>query len=293
MLTISLLVTGVTEHTGLPDSLRQVFPSARFRIGNGGRRLDGFTSHRLKPLTGPRPRAESYLDEFAARLVAETYPGRDGKPADLIVGVDDLELENMDQPELVVRLLREAVQAHVERSFQGNTRARVYERLQNHCSFHLLKPMVEAYFFGEPAALDRAGRALERTCLFGAESCDVEDFAVDDPAYMQVAEAANDKRDWRHGRQQRPRHPKKYLQFLCDPAGDGKTTYRESRGGAEALKRLAWEQVLRPGHVAYARALLADIAREVAPAPPVQAVLESTSPCATWPPPRQPLLRNL
>jgi hypothetical protein len=101
---------------------------------------------------------ESDLAWFVAHLVAETYPGRHGTPPDLVIGVDDVELVNAAHPDVVVQVPRDAVRSHVEQTWSGAARDRVYARLRDHCSFHLLKPMVEAYFFGEPAALERAGR---------------------------------------------------------------------------------------------------------------------------------------
>ena len=60
----------------------------------------------------------------------------------------------------------------------------------------------------------------------------------------------------------RTRHPKAYLGWLCrDPALPDCTSYRETDGGAAALRRLDWPTVARrPDHMRYARSLLADLA---------------------------------
>ena len=152
--------------------------------------------------------------------------------------------------------------------------------------------MVESYFFGEQSALDRAGRIPTRACLFNPQACELEDFLVDDPSYMGIS-SVDDKHDWRHALSTRPRHPKKYVQFLCDTNGDGLTNYRETKGGKDALKSLAWAQVLTVGRVAYARALLLDISQYTQPALQFQSLIQPQGQCATWPPPRNRVLRNI
>jgi hypothetical protein len=307
--TIALLVTGKTELLGLADSLRRIFP-ADFRYVNNPnvdpeQHLRGFTSGDVRQLLGVPLKMGSNLEWFVEHLVAEAYPGRTGKPPDLVVGVDDLELYNIGHPDIVVQVLRDAVRLHVERSFSGPTRERVYERLRGRCSFHLLKPMVETYFFGEPAALDRAGRASNRVSRFDRDACDPEDFQVEDPTYMAILEPPTtesrrksvrrkDKQDWRRSQERRPYHPKKYVQFLCDALGDGDTTYSEASGGASALRSLAWEMVLcRPDQVPFIRALLVDIARMVPPRQEFAELITIEPRCATWPPPRDMTLRNV
>jgi hypothetical protein len=305
MTTIALLVTGKTEFVALAESLRQVFPAdfsyVNDHVADPESRLRGFTSRDCTGYVGAPWSEESDLSWFVAHLVGAAFPGRHGDPPDLVVGVDDVELLNAGHPEVVVQVLQDAVRAHVERNWTGTARERVYERLQDHCSFHLLKPMVEAYFFGEPAALERAGQISSRTSRFDPEKRDPEDFLVDDPDYLGTPEppktarkSARAKRDWRLGTAKRPQHPKKYVQFLCDELGDGNTRYREVTGGKAALERLAWGEVLRrPEHASFARALLADIARTVPPRPQYSEMLAKDPVCATWPPPRHRVLRNI
>lgn len=240
MVTISLLVTGKTELLALADSLAQVF-RADFRYANPlsadpERYLRGFTSPDLRNVSGKKVSPESDLGWFVAHLVGGAFPGRHGKPPDLMIGLDDLEVHNAHQADLAVRLVRDAVRDHVERSFSGPVRDRVYQRLREHCSFHLLKPMVEAYFFGEPAALDRAGVPPRRASEFDPAACDPEDFHVSDAGYMTVPEPPRPKRrnstyknDWRRQQETRPYHPKKYLKYLYDPRCDGCETWPPPR----------------------------------------------------------------
>lgn len=307
MTKIALLVTGKTERLALAESLGRIFEADFCYVDSGDSsedKLDGFTSARIKPLGSAAPHPESNLAWFVSRLVATTYPGRHGKPPDLVIGIDDLELENVDQPGVVVEALRDAVRAHVEQHFSG-AQERVYVQLRERCSFHLLKPMVEAYFFGESAALDRSGKAPSRLSRFDPGAVDPEDFLVSDPDYEAIPAPPREatrrksvrrkqKQDWRNSPERRPRHPKKYVQFLCDALGEGNTAYQESVGGAAALRTLAWDQVLsRPGQVAFARALLADLASAVAPRARYAALFTEDPKCATWPPPMNNILRNL
>jgi hypothetical protein len=309
--TIHLLVTGKTEQLGLADSLMRVFPAEIRPVKSlEFAEPQGFTSARVRPFAelSALERMESTLVSFAKTLVAEVCPGRTGTAPDLVVGIDDLELVNADQPEQVARTLRDAVCAHVEANWSGSRRERVYASLRERCSFHLLRPMVEAYFFGEAAALVRAGRAEGRTSRFSCEDCDPELFSVgmaDDPDYHAIPEPPRtdtqrrsikrkEKSDWRRNVAVRARHPKKYVQFLCDALGDGNSSYSEATGGAHALRHLAWQDVMRRAEqVAYAQALFVDIAQLVAPRPEYGFLRERTPVCATWPPPRDHVLRNL
>jgi hypothetical protein len=192
MLTISLLVTGKTELCGLASSLQRVFP-ADFRYVNPlgvdpHGHINGFTSRDCSQLLSRGIHPESDLGWFVAHLIAEAFPGRRGHPPDLVIGIDDVELVNIAHTQMVVEVLRNAVRAHIDRNWNEPAKSRVYAQLRENCSFHLFKPMVEAYFFGEHAALDRAGRAQERISRFDAERCDPEDFLVDDADYQSIPE---------------------------------------------------------------------------------------------------------
>jgi hypothetical protein len=137
----------------------------------------------------------------------------------------------------------------------ATTRDRVYEQLRERASFHLFSPLVEAYFFGEPEALARAG-ADKAPSLFDPSHSDVEAFVVDDPRFLAPGSV---KAAW--SKSDRARHPKRYVQYLCDPTGEGAAPYRETHEGAAALRTLAWDQVLAAqGFVRHARAVFSDIA---------------------------------
>jgi hypothetical protein len=74
----------------------------------------------------------------------------------MVIVIDDLEIANFHQPELVTSGFHDAVDWYIQNynwASQRTKQSRI-ERLRECCSFHLLVPMVEAYFFGEvPDAL--------------------------------------------------------------------------------------------------------------------------------------------
>jgi hypothetical protein len=62
----------------------------------------------------------------------------------------------------------------------------VTERLREHCSFHLMCPMLEACFYGETAALQRAG--ARRPAKVDALHIDVEDFTTADAEFLSASD---------------------------------------------------------------------------------------------------------
>jgi hypothetical protein len=255
---IGLVVTGGCEAKGLAPSLAGVFPGlATFEVAHQKQSLTS-TDIEARDTQGTR----SLADEFAAALVAEAVDG----VYSFVVGVDDLELANAAQPELVVRQVVEAVARHVERRYPIlRDRNHALDRVQERCSFHLLAPMVESYFFAEPTALAACG--AKRPSLFQADQIDVERFEVSDPVYEAVPYPADAPREARKRSwallAERNRHPKAYLKFLCQPDDPlcSNRAYRESREGAKALGALAWSPALtNPIHAALARSLFDDIA---------------------------------
>lgn len=285
---VRLVVTGELERAGLAHALARVFPDTEFETLSGGVGK-GFTSGRVIPVErGPVP---SNAEKLAQHVVAEVVAtgSRLRRRADLVVAVEDLELGNADRAPVVVEALRSGVRHHVERvNSDPAERARVLKAVRERASFHIAAPMIESWLFGEPAALDRAGRAANRTSLFHRGACDPERFVVEDAAYVAVP--ACPKPSWAHSPLLRPRHPKKYVAFLADARGDGTSVYKETTTGAAALSALDWAAVLSvPGQFPFLRALLCDLedalgtTATVCVAPPT---------CATWPPPRERVLRN-
>lgn len=272
---VALIVTGRVEFLALHRSLGRAFPGIEFvqHASPPGAPMNGFTSRTLDeetPVLEAASRAGavtlSSLAKLVDQLILAVDPGRNGAPHDYAVLLDDVELCNAHQPGRVVDHVRQAVKSRLDAQWpSADRRARAREKVRERCSFHLLCPMVESYFFGDDPALDRAGRVGGRASAFDPATRDLEDFEVDDAVYRDVP-PSDRKGDWRHSPEQRARHPKKYVSYLADPRCDGATSYREATTGAAALEALDWASVLaRPAHARYARSLLADLARIAAP----------------------------
>lgn len=183
---VKLVVTGDVEKLALKKSLERYFQetSSGARVEFlPPRKVHGITTYPLKPLP---PDEESSIprdvEAMARAVVAEVCEGADGKPADLVVAIDDLEIANHFEPHRVTSWVRRGMEREIARrsqvagwGFAEKLRRRVRER----CSFHLLVPMIEAYFFAEEAALQRIGVSSEHPPRLTRR--DVEHFETDDP----------------------------------------------------------------------------------------------------------------
>jgi hypothetical protein len=272
---IKILVTGDMEHLALAASLERYFPSAHLLRPQ---KLNGVTSSRLRPLPGPGvdarvPRSMEKL--VAATLSAITKGDDPAGPADFAFAIDDLELVNWDQPDVVAAWIRRAMQKEIETRYStAKHQDRIAKEVRQKCAFHLLTPMAEAYFFGDRAALHRAG--VKEPVSPRLLSADVERFKTDDPSYLQdVVTREDERRKAREDARRKARedarrgasevescrweqHPKRYLEHLCKRSGG---FYEETRGGAKALRALDWSAVAADmNHVGFARALFQDIA---------------------------------
>jgi hypothetical protein len=178
---------------------------------------------------------------LAKALVAEAWEGADGKPADLVIAVDDVELANFDQRQLVCEHFRVALEHELQgRNPSAATLQRMRARLRERCSFHLLCPMVEAYFFADRRALRRAGCAPNVAPRLSRP--DVEDFECCDPDWASCWIAQNQQKAappipmpwWRE-----ERHAKHDLEHLVDQNGG---YYDEVIGGKAAFAELVWQR---------------------------------------------------
>jgi hypothetical protein len=309
---IAILPTGRTECAGLPAALQRLFPGNTFYAvaipedEESSRPYDGFTSFELTEVheTTP-PEAARLLVEAAAQ---EALGDRRREAADLVIVLDDLELANAGQPERVTRVFRRAVECHLEElRHQGKIRAKTEDILRARVSFHLVVPMIEAWFFADRSALTVAGVPPQAAVVVEP---DLEMFCTNHLAYLGATEKdcpclpsrPDQNKKYRPkwlGTLSRERHPKGYLQWLCiDGAAKNCTRYSESVSGGDALKGLRWEALLtRPGSpFRYLRALLADISGALGQAPIVR-VEEDSDRLGTFDQaparPRDHVLRNL
>ena len=237
MAVVALITTGVMEHRALGKSLKRLFPTHEFVNWPPDGPLPGFTSSRVKV---PSPVYDSTaipseLSELATSLVGLVDRPRRQQRFDFVFVVEDLELVNQEQPETVVKAFRDAVNRYlVEDALRLPNDIR--ERVRQQCSFHLFRPLTEAYFFGEPAAIQRAG--VNKSYIV---SDDLERFETGDAEYLGLPEET----DWVCQKPERKHHPKHYLRFLCDPdRSDSRSRYRETDNGVRALGELDWEQVV-------------------------------------------------
>ncbi len=244
MVRIKLIVTGDMEKAALHKSLPKFFPNHRdgkqviWDVPRGP--LPCATSNRLRALP-PNSSPSKPMIELAKAMIAEAITGKTGQPADLVMVIDDVELGNLDQEAVIAEHFRAAVNEVIQlKNHDSKTEDRLRNELQQKCSFHLFKPMVEAYLFGDTAALGLAGvQSGVNPCL--VHPTDVEQFESDDALWLSICQDENAKKQqqnkpwWRN-----ECHPKRYLEHLTER---GHVTYEETKGGKDALIALNWSQV--------------------------------------------------
>lgn len=254
MARVKLIVTGDLEKLALHTSLEGVFGARRGAdvvLWDKPRKIDSGTSYRLSHGAAP----SKMMLELARGMLVEVGIGKKGIPADLVIVVDDVELGNLDQEEIIAQHFRAALETELNR-YELATRERYRALLREKCSFHLLRPMVESYFFGDPQALYAAGVQSSRSPQLA--NSDVEFFEVNDPAWLRTCRVENIRRAakdpwWRH-----ECHPKHYLEYLL---GLDNTLYEETSGGKAALLKIRWPNVSQAAtHTPLLRALMEDIA---------------------------------
>ncbi len=312
---VAVLPTGKTEWHGMAQALAQLFPPHTFycvptapEVASYGAQYpyNGFTSSKLTAahLESPPESAQELLKRAAQEAVGSSPAQL--PPADLVVVLDDGELANAAQLSLVTDVFRAAAVQHLS-SLQGS-RARTEAAFREKVSFHLVVPMVEAWFFADPAALVRAGVTAGQPVCF-ASTQDPEQFVTQDAAYLAASMAhcpslalvpsGRQKKlrpKWL-GSLSRQHHPKGYLQWLC-LAGQqcSCTAYDETNHGAAALRGLNWTALLqRPSpQLGFLTSLLSDIADGVGQPLPSLLLGRYEAPETSRATPRAtPVLRNL
>lgn len=262
MARIKLIVTGDLEKLALAQSLKKHFPSThngKSVIWDEPRKTHGATSYQLKPFSAGGLLSNP-MKELAKAMLAEALEGKakGQSPADLVIVIDDVELGNLGRENIIAEHFQAAVDNAVQLKAKGITaeEARIRAVIREKCSFHLLKPMVEAYLFGDAAALRRAGVPVDVTPYLVHQS-DVEAFETNDPKWLPICHKENaiqqnnhNKPWWVH-----ERHPKAYLDYLLP------NDYSETTHGAQALSELFWPKVPKYQHdIAVFGSLFEDVA---------------------------------
>ncbi|MBF0192847.1 MAG: hypothetical protein HQL99_17175 [Magnetococcales bacterium] len=238
MARIKLIVTGDMEKQALPQSLKRFFPSQRNGqnvIWETPHKVDGVTCSRLDPSKSPSER----MKRLVKAMLAEATIGSQGTPADLVLVLDDVELHNLGQESIVTDHFKKAIEMHL--SNLPNNQLKIREIIRNKCSFHLLKPMIESYLFGDLEALSMAGVPASTQPLL-VHATDMEQFESNDPQWLPNCYAENEEKKkinqpwWRH-----ECHAKQYLIYLRSRHSE--FPYQETMHGKKSLTMLNWKKI--------------------------------------------------
>jgi hypothetical protein len=258
---IKLIVTGDMEKLALHKSLQRFFPNEREGqkvIWEQPRKMLCATSNRLPPLQTDNSNLSRAIKQLAQAMLDEALVGKTGKPADLVVVIDDVELGNVGQEQVIAEHFRAAVEQVLEaKKYSRQKEESSRKILREKCAFHLVKPMVESYLFGDPNALQEAGVPKGENPKL-VHPTDVEQFETNDPLWLPTCLMENEKRRhskswWHH-----ECHPKHYLEHLTER---GQVFYDETTNGKKALDRIAWKTVPKcADDIPIIRSLFEDIA---------------------------------
>lgn len=263
---VAIVPTGRMEWLALPEALHRSFPGHDFYAvpdtalyGSRGPH-DGFTSCKISRSARPGDKVTDLLSVAAQEALGDSR--RRKEAADLVVILEDLEPPNVDSPEEVLGYVRAAAVAHLN-GVQSRA-PRTAQVLRERVSFHLASPMIEAWLFGDRAALVRAGVPPDGKPVRLADAQALERFETQDPDYDLASRAScprlKDKQKPKWLGPDRQRHPKGYLQWLClDRDEPSCTSYSETEGGAQALRELRWAGVLER-EMPFLAAMLEDLA---------------------------------
>lgn len=247
------------ERQALAESLCRCFPIQTSDgddvIWERSRKLNCTTSNRLPP----NPTSTStQMKALARAMIDEAIDGKTGHPADLVIAIDDVEVANFGQEALIGQHFRLACQQALnDKASSTQTRARYAQIVQQRCSFHLLRPMVESYLFSDAEALAVAGVPDSIVPMLRYPT-DVEEFEVTDPSWLPQCHHANGARHAQYPWWREECHPKRYLEHLV-LQGAG-SSYDETDQGRRALLNLQWTSAAaQPTSISLLRALFEDI----------------------------------
>ncbi|WP_437306241.1 hypothetical protein [Sorangium sp. So ce388] len=298
---VAVIPTGVMELRGLADALKQLFPGHEFcsvprvpgRPGWEAEPFDQSNTYRVSAASldeGLKTNRTTLVQNLAGTVFP---PGP--KAADLALVLDDLELFNLDQPQVVIEAVRSTVRAHVKKQ-EPEIARELAQCLRARASYHLAVPMTESWIFADPQGPANSGVSTADTVRL-KPGIDPEHFETDDADYVADTGAGcaklldrnlrrreSRKAPWVLAPQPYPwftreRHPKAYLQWLLrDPGENSCTRWKEGKQGADSLRKLDWSAVLsNPSHCTWLRAMIDDLADGLGEPFPVPGV---DAPCA-------------
>jgi len=247
------------EKKALHKSLKRFFPKERHGQEvrwETPRWLNGATSNRLRPLKNNNVKISKPMKKLAQAMFDEVFITK----ADLVIVIDDVELHNLDQESIIAEHFRKAIELVINK--KGNDQSKCYRNiLREKCSFHLLKPMMESYFFGDIAALQKTGISASITPKLVHET-DVELFETNDPdpEWLKQCRDENMKNSRNNLNWKYEKHPKNYLEHLIERSHPG-MIYHETDQGKNALESIAWNKVPKcKSDTPFIRSLFEDIA---------------------------------
>jgi hypothetical protein len=184
------------------------------------------------------------VDVMFAEVLASKQPN--GTRPDFVIVLDDVELGNVGREDFVVRAFRTAVDAklttlkgaHSDTEFQE-----IRTRVQSCCSFHMLCPMVEAYFFADPMTLTSGGVAAGNQPML-VHPTDVEQFDASPdphPHWQSLCQIKNAQQKSINPWWKTERHPKRYLAHLLSVSAA--PAYHETTLGARMIEVTKWTTV--------------------------------------------------
>lgn len=263
---IKLIVTGDLEKRSLHKSLQKAFPKHNCNgdlvIWDPPRKAiyGGFTSSRIDSSASPSISAVRLVDEMFVEALNSKRPN--GVTPDLIIVIDDVELGNVGQEEVVANAFCAAIASKLkllQAEHSANYFAVICQKIKTSCSFHLLNPMIEAYFFADIRML------IDKFCLSVPpvllHATDVEKFDARNDVNVDWTDfcSREDRKKskvcnwWKTGL-----HPKHYLSHLI--AASELPPYHEVATGARMIEGTTWESISKmPTDSPSISALLEDI----------------------------------
>lgn len=299
---IKLIVTGDGEREALHKSLGKALPTQNSAgdevVWDVPRKINGATSYQLKEGSPP----SQSMRDMANAMFAEVLQGKAPReaPPDLVVVIDDVELGNVDQERIVVEAFRAAVReklGQIESTTSAANFQRIKLRIRECCSFHLLRPMIESYFFSSPDFLLRCIPNIAHPPAL-THPTDVECFdAGDDPneIWQEIYSRENSEKQRTCSWWKTEQHPKRYLAHLLAINGFGK--FQETTHGAQMIEDINWAKVAKVGSDApIISALLEDLWQWFGENPPAGTFAGAASPwlyCIKTVRPQEMVLRNI